>query len=61
MEYVPGETMRGFIHRRGTRCLCVRRLALIEDACAGLAHAHHLGVVHRDVKPDNLMVDARDD
>ncbi len=56
MEYVPGETMRGFIHRREPLPLR-RRLELIEDACAGLAHAHRLGVVHLDIKPDNLIVD----
>jgi serine/threonine protein kinase len=34
-----------------------RRLELVEGACAGLAHAHRAGVVHLDVKPDNLMLD----
>src|SRR5688572_19119126 len=56
MEYVPGETMRAPIHRRAPLPLR-RRLELIEDACAGLAHAHRLGVVHLDIKPDNLIVD----
>ena len=56
MEYVPGETLRSIIRRRLELPLR-RRLELIEGACAGLAHAHHAGVVHLDVKPDNLIVD----
>jgi serine/threonine-protein kinase len=56
MEYVPGETFRSLIRRRATLSLA-RRLELIEGACAGLAHAHAAGVVHLDIKPDNLMVD----
>ena len=56
MEYVPGETLRSLIHRRAELPLR-RRLELVEGACAGLAHAHRAGVVHLDVKPDNLMLD----
>src|SRR6185436_4470885 len=56
MEYVPGETLRSVIKRRAELPL-PRRLELIEGACAGLAHAHRAGVVHLDVKPDNLMLD----
>lgn len=56
MEYVRGETLRSIIHRQAPFPLD-RRLELIEGACAGLAHAHGLGVVHLDIKPDNLMLD----
>jgi serine/threonine protein kinase len=56
MEYVAGETLASLIGRRVALPLR-RRLELIEEACRGLAHAHRAGVVHLDIKPDNLMVD----
>jgi serine/threonine-protein kinase len=56
MEYVRGETLGRLIRRRAPMALA-RRLELIEHACAGLAHAHRAGVVHLDIKPDNLMLD----
>ena len=58
MEHVGGETVRSLIERRAPFSPG-RKLALFEGACAGLAHAHRANVVHFDVKPDNLMLDAR--
>jgi hypothetical protein len=56
MEYVPGETLGGIIRRRAAISLR-QRLEMVEGACAGLAHAHRAGVIHLDIKPDNLMLD----
>jgi serine/threonine-protein kinase len=56
MEFVRGETLGSLIRRQAPLSLS-RRLELIEGACAGLAHAHRSGVVHFDIKPDNLMLD----
>ncbi|HET9620876.1 MAG TPA: serine/threonine-protein kinase, partial [Kofleriaceae bacterium] len=54
MEYVSGTTLRQLIDNGA---LPVRRaLALTRQITAGLAHAHAQGVVHRDVKPANIMI-----
>jgi len=56
MEYVHGETLGSMIRRRAAITLR-RRIELIEGACHGLAYAHRAGVIHLDIKPDNLMLD----
>ena len=58
MEYVDGSTLGEVIRRRETLPLA-QKLSYIEQICAGLHHAHQVGIVHRDIKPANLMVDAR--
>ncbi len=57
MEYVPGEDLKKFIKRSGQ--LTVRKASSIaRQVCEGLAEAHHLGVIHRDLKPQNIMIDS---
>jgi serine/threonine-protein kinase len=51
MEYVPGDT----IARRG-KLSHQEAVPLALQACAGLQHAHGAGLIHRDVKPANLLV-----
>jgi serine/threonine protein kinase len=56
MEYVPGEDLRSFIRRSGQ--LTIGKTVLLAGQIAeGLAEAHRLGVVHRDLKPGNIMID----
>jgi serine/threonine-protein kinase len=57
MEYVDGSTLGEAIKRRDALPLA-QKLSYIEQICAGLHHAHQVGIVHRDIKPANLMVDA---
>jgi eukaryotic-like serine/threonine-protein kinase len=55
MEYVEGETLANVLRRRGA--LPAEEAAEIAgQVAAGLAHAHAQGLVHRDVKPQNLLV-----
>src|SRR5690606_8462055 len=55
MEYVEGTTLRSFLEKRSRPWRVVLR-AFVE-AGRGLAAAHAKGLVHRDFKPDNAMVD----
>ncbi|MFO7980407.1 MAG: protein kinase [Candidatus Aminicenantes bacterium] len=56
MEYVSGEDLKSLIHRIGQ--LTVGKAVIItRQICEGLNEAHRLGVVHRDLKPQNVMID----
>ncbi|MBJ2122122.1 protein kinase [Arthrobacter sp. MSA 4-2] len=55
MEYVPGRTLRDLIRERG-RLTPRLALALIDPVIEGLAAAHEAGLVHRDVKPENVLL-----
>jgi eukaryotic-like serine/threonine-protein kinase len=54
-EYIPGTDLRRYVRNRGP--LDMQEAAtIISQAADGLEHAHQLGLVHRDVKPGNLLV-----
>ena len=55
MEYVEGETLADLM-RRSAPVNPDRAVDLLLQVCAGLEHAHAAGLVHRDVKPQNLLV-----
>lgn len=58
MEYVEGRDLRVLVERNGP--LPPRDAAdYIRQAAEGLGHAHQAGLVHRDMKPANLLVDAK--
>ncbi|HOW85020.1 MAG TPA: serine/threonine-protein kinase [Candidatus Aminicenantes bacterium] len=56
MEYVPGEDLKSFIRRSG-HLTEAKAVWLARQIAEGLAEAHRLGVVHRDLKPQNVMID----
>jgi len=56
MEFVAGEDLKKFIRKSG-QLGAGRAVSIAKQVCEGLAEAHHLGVVHRDLKPQNIMVD----
>jgi len=55
MEYVPGTDLKTLIQQRG-RFTPEEALPLIIQACAGIGYAHRAGLVHCDVKPQNMLV-----
>ena len=56
MEYVPGGDLKGLIDVR-SRLPGAELARLGDEICAGLAHAHERGVIHRDIKPHNILLD----
>jgi serine/threonine protein kinase len=57
LEYVPGSTLQELVEQYGP-LPAAQASDYIRQAALGLQHAHEQGLVHRDVKPSNLMVTA---
>lgn len=55
MEYVPGTTLREVVDRRGAVAIAVG-LQIAKQLCRGLGAVHDAGIIHRDIKPQNIMV-----
>ena len=55
MELVRGDSLRSLIQSEG-RMSPERAVALMRDICSGVGVAHRQGVLHRDLKPDNVIV-----
>src|SRR5580704_14331767 len=58
MEYVDGEDLASLLRRIG-RLPQDKALEIARQLCSGLAAAHDKGVVHRDLKPGNIMLDGQ--
>jgi len=56
MEFVSGEDLKSFI-RRSKRLTTSTIISIGRQSCDGLVEAHRLVVVHRDLKPQNIMID----
>ncbi len=55
MEYVDGVTLRDILHTEGP-IPSRRAIEIIADACQALNFSHNHGIIHRDVKPANIMI-----
>jgi serine/threonine protein kinase len=55
MEFVPGDSLDGLVQRHGPQPVA-EACEVIRQAALGLQHLHEQGLVHRDVKPSNLML-----
>ncbi|MEY3108853.1 MAG: hypothetical protein RL730_1204 [Actinomycetota bacterium] len=55
MEYVEGKTLRELLHD-GDRLLFDRAIEIVEGILNALSYSHKSGIVHRDIKPGNIMI-----
>ena len=58
MEYVSGEDLKSYIRNKG-KLTEKRAISIAKQVCGGLTEAHEIGVVHRDLKPQNIMIDEK--
>lgn len=58
MEFVEGQNLEKYVQERG-QLSAAQAADVIRQAAAGLGHAHQAGMMHRDVKPQNFVMDIR--
>lgn len=56
MELIDGITLKQYIQKRGGKLNWKESLHFITQIMKGLSHAHGRGIIHRDIKPHNIMV-----
>lgn len=60
MQYIAGTNLKEFLHREG-RLQSAKAVSIINQVLLALGAAHSLGIIHRDVKPQNILIQASDD
>ena len=56
MEYLEGKTLKDLVEKESTSLTIKRVLEIAIQICEGLSAAHERGIVHRDIKSDNIMM-----
>ena len=60
MEFIEGRDLKAILHQRKV-LPAPEIIPIILSVCDALAYAHQLGIVHRDVKPANVMINIKDE
>lgn len=56
MEYVSGQTLKQYIQKNAPLSV-EKTLAIMEQLTSAIAHAHQNRIIHRDIKPQNILID----
>ena len=56
MEYIEGPTLAEYIHNHGPLSV-ETAIKFTEQILSGIKHAHDMRIVHRDIKPQNILID----
>lgn len=59
MEFVEGQDLKHLIQNPPPDLRIKDMAIILRNSCEGLAHAHEFGIVHRDIKPHNIMIQKR--
>jgi len=59
LDWVDGYSLRGLLEA-GEPLPFARKIDIVRQVCEGLAYAHRNGVIHRDIRPDNVIVPAQE-
>ena len=57
-EFFPGQDLKRLLHQKG-RLACDQAISILRQVADALAHAHQEAVIHRDIRPENIIVNSR--
>ena len=60
MEYIAGKTLKDYIQTHGSLS-AEHAVSIMKQLVSAISHAHHNGIVHRDIKPQNVLMNGEND